>query len=75
MTILVTAMAGRVKLAATSVLNYNSAAENAAKVMTTLYSAEAEIMLELMPRPIGEVQKLTRKERFVIRLTGLTGEF
>ena len=55
MTILVTAMAGRVKLAATSVLNYNSAAENAARVMTTLYSAEAEIMLELMPRPIGEI--------------------
>ena len=55
MTILVTAMAGRVKLAATSVLNYNSAAVNAARVMTTLHSAEAEIMLELMPRPIGEI--------------------
>ena len=55
MTVLVTAMAGRVKLAATSVLNYNFVAENRANVMSTLYAAEAEIMLELMPRPIGEV--------------------
>ncbi len=55
MTILVTAMASRVKLAATSVLNYNFVAENRANVMTTLYAAEAEIMLELMPRPLGEV--------------------
>ena len=55
MTILVTAMASRVKLAATSVVNYNFVAENRANVMTTLYAAEAEIMLELMPRPLGEV--------------------
>lgn len=55
MTVLVTAMAGRVKLAATSVLNYNFVAENRANVMSTLYAAEAEIMLELMPRPVGEV--------------------
>ena len=55
MTVLVTAMSGKVKLAATSVLNYNFVAENRANVMTTLYAAEAEIMLELMPRPIGEV--------------------
>jgi general secretion pathway protein K len=54
LTVLVTAMAGKVRLSASTVIhNYEASAEWAG-LMGSLSKAEAQLMLEMMPRPVTE---------------------
>ena len=54
LTVLVAAMASKVRLSATTAMNNQSAAMNWLAVMTAINHAEMELIIERMPRPIGE---------------------
>ena len=54
LTVLVTAMASKVRLSAKTAMNNQSAAMNWLAVMSGVNHAEMELILERMPRPIGE---------------------
>lgn len=54
LTILVTAMASKVRLSAKTALHNQDAASNWVRVMAAVNSAEMELMMERMPRPLGE---------------------
>lgn len=54
LTVLVTAMASKVRLSAKTALHNQEASASWGKLMGALSHAEMEIMLERMPRPIGE---------------------
>ncbi len=61
LTVLVTAMASKVRLSAQTVVHNQEAAVNFADLMAALNKAEAELMMELMARPIGEVMDVTEE--------------
>jgi general secretion pathway protein K len=54
LTVLVTAMASKVRLSAQTVVHNRDASWNWAQLMTAVNFAEMELMLERMPLPIGE---------------------
>jgi len=54
LTVLVTAMAAQVRLSAQTVMNNHESATQWSALMATVRQAEAEIMYEFMPDPIGE---------------------
>jgi general secretion pathway protein K len=54
LTVLVTAMASKVRLSAQTALHNQQAATHWAEVMAAVNNAEMELMMELMPLPIGE---------------------
>ena len=54
LTVLVTAMASKVRLSATTAFHNQEATNQWAAVMAALNQAEMELMMERMPRPIGE---------------------
>jgi len=53
LTVLVTAMAGKVRLSAQTVIHNQDASTQWAEQMAVLHKAEAELMLDLMARPVG----------------------
>jgi general secretion pathway protein K len=53
LTVLVTAMAGKVRLSAQTVIHNQDASTQWAELMAVLHKAEAELMLDLMARPVG----------------------
>ncbi|MFM1895633.1 MAG: hypothetical protein RLZZ385_707 [Pseudomonadota bacterium] len=57
LTVLVTAMAGKVRLSARAAYHNQEAVAQWAAVMEAVNRAEMELMLESMPRPVGEVQE------------------
>lgn len=57
LTVLVTAMASKVRLSAKTVLHNQEASNNWAQVMEAVNFAEMELMMAKMPRPIGEEQE------------------
>lgn len=57
LTVLVTAMASKVRLSAKAVLHNQEASNNWAQVMEAVNFAEMELMMAKMPRPIGEEQE------------------
>jgi general secretion pathway protein K len=59
LTVLVTAMASKVRLSATTAFHNQEATNQWAVVTAAINQAEMELMLERMPRPIGEVQEET----------------
>lgn len=59
LTVLVTAMAARVRLSAQTVAHNYTAATQWAELNGAVSQAEAELMLALMPRPVGEVLEET----------------
>ena len=61
LTVLVTAMAARVRLSAQTVAHNYEAATQWAELMGAVRQAEAELMLELMQRPVGEVLEETEE--------------
>ncbi|MDG2141181.1 MAG: type II secretion system protein GspK [Gammaproteobacteria bacterium] len=61
LTVLVTAMAGKVRLSAKTAVNNQSAAMNWLAVMTGVNHGEMELILERMPRPIGELIEETEE--------------
>ncbi len=54
LTVLVTAMASKVRLSAKTAFYNQEASQSWAQLMATVNQAEMELMLERMPRPIGE---------------------
>ncbi len=54
LTVLVTAMASKVRLSATTAYHNQEASSQWAAVMAAINQAEMELMMERMPRPIGE---------------------
>ncbi|PCJ27746.1 MAG: hypothetical protein COA96_02530 [SAR86 cluster bacterium] len=60
LTVLVTAMASKVRLSAKTVVHNQLATDNWVQVMEAINFAEMELMMERMPRPIGE--ELERSE-------------
>jgi general secretion pathway protein K len=63
LTVLVTAMASKVRLSATAVFHNQQAAMQWAEIMSAVNKAEMELMLERMPRPVGEVLEETEDGR------------
>lgn len=61
LTVLVTAMASKVRLSAKAVFHNQEAALQWADVMAAVNKAEMELMLERMPRPIGEILEETEE--------------
>ncbi len=59
LTVLVTAMASKVRLSARTVQHNQDLSQNWAELMGVVSHAEMELMLERMPRPVGEVQEET----------------
>ena len=59
LTVLVTAMAGKVRLSAQTVVHNQEASANWAELMGTLHQAEMELMLEMMAQPIDQEVELT----------------
>jgi len=57
LTVLVTAMASKVRLSAKTVVHNQDATANWVKVMEAINFAEMELMMERMPLPIGEEQE------------------
>lgn len=57
LTVLVTAMASKVRLSAKTVLHNQEASNNWALIMEAVNFAEMELMMERMPVPIGEEQE------------------
>ena len=57
LTILVTAMASKVRLSARAAFNNQLAADDYTQIISALNSAEMELLLELMPPPVGSVQE------------------
>ncbi len=57
LTVLVTAMASKVSLSAKTALHNQEATAYWAEVMAAVNNAEMELMMESMPRPIGEVRE------------------
>lgn len=53
LTVLVTAMAGKVRLSAQTVIHNQDVSTQWAEQMAVLHKAEAELMLDLMARPVG----------------------
>jgi general secretion pathway protein K len=53
LTVLVTAMAGKVRLSAQTVIHNQDVSTQWAQQMAVLHKAEAELMLDLMARPVG----------------------
>ncbi|GAB5497764.1 MAG: hypothetical protein PsegKO_00750 [Pseudohongiellaceae bacterium] len=53
LTVLVTAMAGKVRLSAQTVIHNQDVSTRWAQQMAVLHKAEAELMLDLMARPVG----------------------
>lgn len=68
LTVLVTAMASKVRLSAKTVQHNQDASNGWAQIMEAVNFAEMELMMELMPDPIGEEQE--RSEDGEIRDTG-----
>ena len=71
LTILVTAMASKVRLSARTAFNNQLASDDYTQTMTALHGAEMELMLELMPPPVDapietneEGELLNRLHRF-----------
>ena len=54
LTVLVTAMASKVRLSAKTVVHNQEASSQWAEIMGAINQAEMELMMERMPRPIGE---------------------
>ncbi len=54
LTVLVTAMASKVRLSAKTAMNNQEASLNLPELMSAVSQAEMELMLERMPRPLGE---------------------
>lgn len=63
LTVLVTAMASKVRLSAKTAVHNQDASLQWIDVMSTLNHAEMELMLERMPRPLGEVLEQTEEGR------------
>lgn len=61
LTVLVTAMAAKVRLSAKTVIHNQEASEQWASLMGTLSQAEAEILLENMAEPIDQEQERTEE--------------
>lgn len=61
LTVLVTAMAAKVRLSAKTVINNQDASEQWAELMGVMSQAEAEIMLEYMPEPVDQEQERTEE--------------
>lgn len=57
LTVLVTAMASKVRLSAKTVLHNQEASSNWTQIMEAVNFAEMELMMERMPIPIGEEQE------------------
>ena len=57
LTILVTAMASKVRLSARAAFNNQLAADDYTQMISALNSAEMELLVELMPPPVGTVQE------------------
>lgn len=55
LTVLVTAMASKVRLSAQTAFNNGEAVEQWAQVSSAINAAYMELLLELMPRPVGEI--------------------
>lgn len=66
LTVLVTAMASKVRLSAQTVFYNQEAAKDWASIMSAVHQAEMELMLERMPRPIDE--QLEESERGELRI-------
>ncbi len=64
LTVLVTAMASKVRLSAQTVLHNQQASSQWAQTMTAITNAEMELMLERMPPPVGEVLEQTSEGEF-----------
>ena len=59
LTVLVTAMAGKVRLSAQTVLHNQEVSATWAELMGTLHQAEMELMLEMMAAPVDQEVELT----------------
>lgn len=59
LTVLVTAMASKVRLSAKTAVHNQDASAQWAQLMGAVSQAEMELMLERMPRPVGEIQEET----------------
>ena len=66
LTVLVTAMAGKVRLSAQTAVHNRDASQDWAQLMTAVNLAEMELMLERMPPPID--QQLEESEEGELRL-------
>lgn len=64
LTVLVTAMAGKVRLSARTVIHNYDASADWAELMGTLSKAEAQLMLELMPQPESEEGERDEQEQY-----------
>ena len=69
LTVLVTAMASKVRLSAKTVVNNQDASTQRAELMGAVSQAEMELMMERMPRPLGE--ELEETEEGEIRTPAL----
>ena len=69
LTVLVTAMASKVRLSAKTVVNNQDASTQWAELMGAVSQAEMELMMERMPRPLGE--ELEETEEGEIRTPAL----
>ena len=63
LTVLVTAMAGKVRLSAQTVAHNQDVSTHWAAVMGSVHQAEMELMLEMMAPPIDQEVELTEKAR------------
>ena len=63
LTVLVTAMAGKVRLSAQTAAHNRDASWDWAQLMAAVNFAEMELMLERMPLPIGDRERGIRRRR------------
>ena len=61
LTVLVTAMAGKVRLSAQTVAHNQDVSTHWAAIMGTVHQAEMELMLEMMAPPIDQEVELTEE--------------
>ena len=57
LTVLVTVMASSIRLSANTARYHREGAQNFASIMDAMYKAEMELMMELMPMPVGVVEQ------------------
>lgn len=74
LTVLVTAMAGKVRLSAQTAAHNREASSDWAQLMAAVNFAEAELMLERMPRPIGEQREESEEGELLQPLYRFDGE-